>query len=253
MERIRIRSINKKLKKLVKPLVITAVILILLFFLLNNYLMPLYVQKGETTKVPDIIGMSHEEARKKILDAGLEPKLGEYKNDKQYEVGIVIGQNPLPNTEVKFGRGVYLTISGGEEYVEVPNLRGKSIREAVFNLEQSGLVLGTITYEPSMEIFANTIIRQEIAPNTKVRGGNLINVTVSQGQPSDKHAVPDITSKSLSEAEKILLVGGFRIGIITHQYNVDLLPNTVVEQSPKAGELVQLGQFIDVVVTQKNK
>jgi beta-lactam-binding protein with PASTA domain len=242
---------KKRLKKYIKPFIIIVIIGLILFFLFDNILMPLYVQKGKTTKVPDVIGMSIEDAKQKIKDAGLDPKEAEYKNDKRYKIGTVTMQNPTAESEVKRDRGVYLTISGGEELVDVPNLKGKSVREAAFNLEKYNLKLGTISYEPSEEIFANTIIRQEILPGSKIRSANLINVTVSQGRSTDKHPVPDVTLKTINEAEKILTDNGFRIGKTTYQTNIDILPNTVIEQSPRAGELAQLGQPIDLIIAQK--
>ena len=153
---------KKRLKKLIKPSIIAALIVLILYFLFDDVLMPWYVQKGKTTKVPDVVGLRLEEAKQKIREAGLDPKEAEYKNDKRYKVGTVTMQNPIAESVVKLDRGVYLTISGGEELVDVPNLRGKSVREAVFTLEKYNLKLGTISYEPSEEIFANTIIRQEI-------------------------------------------------------------------------------------------
>jgi beta-lactam-binding protein with PASTA domain len=240
-----------KLKKTLKPLSIAILIGLIFFLIFDNIIMPLYVQKGKTTKVPDVIGLSLEEAKQKIREAGLDPKEAEYKNDKRYKVGIITMQNPLAESEVKRGRGVYLTISGGEELVDVPNLKGKSVREAAFNLEKYNLKLGSISYEPSEEIFANTIIRQEIPPGTKIRSGNLINVIVSQGRSTDKHPVPDVSLKTFNEAEKILIDNGFRVGKTTYQTNIDILPNTILEQSPKAGELLQLGQSIDIIVAQK--
>ena len=241
-----------KLKKLAKPFGIVVLIGLILFFLFDNVLMPLYVQKGKTTKVPDVIGLSFEDAKQKMKDAGLDPKEAEYKSDKRYKVGTVIVQNPAAESEVKQGRGVYLTISGGEELVDVPNLKGKSVREAAFNLEKYNLKLGMISYEPSDEIFANTIIRQEITPGSKIKSGNFINVTVSQGHSTDKHPVPDVSLKTINEAEKILTDDGFRIGKTSYQTNLDILPNTILEQYPKAGELLQMGQPIDLVIAQKS-
>ena len=240
-----------KLKYFAKPFAIVVLTGIILFFLFNSILMPLYVQKGKTTKVPDVIGLSFEDAKQKIKEAGLDPKEAEYKNDKRYKVGTITLQNPIAESEVKQGRGVYLTISGGEELVDVPNLRGKSLREAVFNLEKFNLKLGTISYEPSEEFFANTIIRQEISPGAKIRGGNSINVTVSQGRSAEKHLVPDVTLKTLNEAEKIFIDSGFRIGKTTYQTNIDILPNTILEQYPRAGELLKLGESIDLIIAQK--
>jgi serine/threonine-protein kinase len=245
------KTIN--LKKYIKPFGITIGIALILFVLLDNIIMPAYVQRGKITKVPDVVGFSLEEARQKLLTAGLEPKEAEYRPDKRYKVGIVILQNPIAESEVKFGRGVYLTISGGEERVEVPNLKGKSIREAAFNLERCGLKLGMMSYEPSDDIFANTIIRQEIQPSSKVSSGSRIDVVVSQGRSTDLRQVPDVLSKTVSEAEKILTDTGFRMGKMTYQTNLDLLPNTVLEQVPHAGELMQLGVAIDLVVAQKTE
>ena len=243
---------KKRLKKLIKPALIASVVLLIIYILFDDILMPWYVQKGKMTKVPDVVGFRLEEAKQKIKEAGLDPKEAEYKNDKRFKVGTVIMQNPVAEAEVKLDRGVYLTISGGEELVDVPNLRGKSVREAIFNLEKFNLKLGTITYEPSEEIFANTIIRQEILPGAKIRGGSIIDVTVSQGRSTDKLPVPDVTLKTLTEAEKILTDSGFRIGKTTYQVNIDILPNTIIDQNPKAGEQMQLGQSIDLIIAQKS-
>ncbi len=248
-----IKEKNKRLRKSIKPLGIIIFLGIVLVLLLDTVVIPMYVQKGKTTRVPEVIGLPVEQAKVKIKSAGLEPKEAEYKTDKRYEVGTVTLQNPPADSEVKYGRGVYLTVSGGEELVEVPNLRGKSVREAAFNLERSGLRLGAIVYEPSEEIFANTIIRQEIAPNRKVRSGNRIDLVVSQGRSTDTHSVPDVTLKTLSEAEKILMDNGFRVGKICYQVNLDLIPNTVLEQVPQAGDFMKLGQSIDITIAQKTE
>jgi eukaryotic-like serine/threonine-protein kinase len=242
-----------KLKKIIRPLGVIVVIGFILVVLIDNFIMPSYVQRGKTTTVPDVIGLPIGEAKKKLLDIGLEPKEAEYKTDKRYKIGTVILQNPNAESEVKYGRGVYLTISGGEELVDVPNVRGKSIREAAFNLERCGLKLGFISYEPSEDIFPNTIIRQEIQPNNKVTSGSQIDVIVSQGRSTDMRLVPDVSSKTLTEAEKVLTNRGFRIGKITYQINLDLLPNTILEQYPRAGVLMQLGTVIDLIVAQKTE
>jgi eukaryotic-like serine/threonine-protein kinase len=242
-----------KLKKIIKPLGIIVVIGIILIVIIDNFIMPAYVQKGKTTKVPDAVGLPIAEAKKILLDIGLEPKETEYKTDKRYKTGTVILQNPIAGSEVKYGRGIYLTISGGEELVNVPNLRGKSTREAFFNLERCGLKIGSITYEPSDDIFSNTIIRQGIQPNKKVSSGSQIDIVISQGRSTDMRLVPDVSSKTLTEAEKLFTNSGFRIGKVTYQINQDLLPNTILEQYPRAGVFMQLGTVIDLVVAQKTE
>lgn len=227
--------------------------LLALFFLFDDVIMPLYTQQGSTTRVPDVTGMPQAEATKILEQAGLEPKESETKPDRTYPVGTISFQNPPSGAIVKFGRGVYLTISGGDIMVEVPTLRGRSLRDATFALEGAGLKLGGVTYHPSDQIFMNTVISQSAEPGSKLKTGSSIAVVVSQGKSGEKRSVPNIVMKSLAEAERILLQSGFAIGAVTEQPSYDLLPNTVMDQYPKAGELAPFGQRVDVFVSIKGE
>ncbi|MBF8294410.1 MAG: Protein kinase [Bacteroidetes bacterium] len=126
-------------------------------------------------------------------------------------------------------------------------------RDATFALERFALVMGSATYQVSEEYPQGTIIDQDTPENSKVPSGMVINVTVSQGKSADQVPVPDVTKKTFSEAERVLIQAGFRVGNITYQVNADLLPNTVLEQSPKAGQSIPAGQAIDLVVAQKGE
>jgi eukaryotic-like serine/threonine-protein kinase len=242
-----------KLKRFLRSAGISAAIIYVFLLLLDNVIMPHYVQQGKTTKVPDVVGKTIEEARTDMKAAGLEPKETERKQDRHYPEGTVILQNPAEGAEVKFGRGIYLTVSGGEQMLSVPNLRGKSVRDATFDLERYNLKLGTVQYETSEEFFENTIIRQEPAAASKVSSSTSVNIVVSQGRSADKSAVPGVTLKTYTEAEKILTQAGFKVGVVTYQISLDLLPNTIIEQYPHTGELAVKGQTIDLIVAQKSE
>lgn len=228
-------------------------VLLLIFYLFNNVLMPQYVQQGKTTKVPNVVGKPLDQAFKVLSDAGLVGKRAETRADKLYPEGTVVVQNPPSDEEVKFGRGIYLTVSGGEPLVIVPGLRGLTLRAATFSLEKSGLALGTITYEVSEEYPQGNVIDQDTPENAKVPNGRTINLVVSQGKSGDQVPVPDLAKRTFSEAEKIVILAGLRIGNITYQVNAELLPNTVIDQFPKPGQLVPTGQAVDLVVAQKGE
>jgi eukaryotic-like serine/threonine-protein kinase len=242
---------NLDYKRLLKLSGITFGILLAIVLLMNNIVMPLYTEQGRITTVPAVVGLNVENAREVLTQAGLTPREAETRVDKQYPIGSVAVQNPPAGAEVKFGRGVYLTISGGEPLVRVPALRGKSLRDARFTLERTALNLGNIFYQQSQEFPENTIIDQAVAEGTEVKNGSKINVTVSQGRDSNKLPVPNVTLKSLTEAQKIFAQIGFQVGTITYQISSDLLPNTVLDQSPKAGELLSLDQPVNLVVAQQ--
>ena len=227
-------------------------VFIVLFFLFDDIIMPRYVQQGETTYVPDVVGMETEAALRVLEGAGLEGKEAEIRPDKTYPEGAVAMQIPPAGSEVKFGRGVYLTVSGGETLVRVPALRGRSVRDATLALEQIGLEIGEITYQISTRFPENTVIDQSIAEGTNVKGGSAVNVTASQGVSADRIPVPDVTRKSMTEAERILLQSGLTPGAITYQVNNDFLPNTVIDQFPRSGAFIARGEPVQLFVTQRS-
>lgn len=223
------------------------------FLLLNYAIMPWYVYHGGTLAVPNVTGLQFEEASQRLLDAGLVPMEGDKILDNAYPVGSIVTQNPKPNSIVKYGRHVYLTICEGEVQVNVPSLRGRSLRDANFALERNGLTLGEIQYAPSDASPVNTIVTQTIAAGEKVKKGTAIGVVVSTGRLSRSVEVPNLFGKSLSEAERLLLRAGLRLGNVTYQVNVELLPNTVVDQFPLAGSAVDSGKTVDLFVVKAGK
>jgi serine/threonine-protein kinase len=162
----------------------------------------------------------------------------------------VILQNPSDGAKVKRGRRIYLAISGGELLAVVPNLKGRTLRDAKFSLEREGLRLGTIEYQSSEEYPPNTIIDQLTATGARVKKETYVSVIVSQGVVTEKIPVPDLYGKTLADAQKLLTAGYLKLGNITYVPSPDLLPNTIIQQFPHAGELVQSGQAVDLIIVQ---
>lgn len=227
--------------------------LIACFLLLNYAVMPWYVYHGGTLTVPDVTGMKFEEASEKLSGIGLVGIEGERILDNTHPAGAVITQNPRANSVVKYGRRIYLTVCGGEVQVSVPSLRGRSLRDARFALERNGLILGEIQYATSDSSPVNTIMTQTVAVTEKVKKGLAVGVTVSTGSLTKTIEVPNLTGKSLTEAERILEYSGLKIGNITYQVNIELLPNTIVDQFPTPGAAVDSGKTIDLFVVKAGK
>ncbi len=223
-------------------------IFLLMVFLIDKVIMPYYVQQGKTTKVPNVTGLTLDEAMKVLVDQGLEGRKADVRPDKQYAEGTVAQQNPAPGAEVKFGRGVYLTLSGGEMRVEVPDLKGRTIRDATFALERYALRIGEIRYEVSSDFPVNTVIQQGTTEGTKVSRSTAVDVVLSQGPNKEQIPVPNVVQRTFSDAQRILLQLNLRVGNVTYQPNKDLLPNTVMDQFPKPGEMVAEGHAVDLIV-----
>ncbi len=224
-----------------------------LFVLMNYILLPAYVRHGGTLTVPDVTGVPFDTARAMIDGSGLQTIQAETRPDPDHPSGTVINQNPQAGAVVKHGRRVYLTISGGEAQVLVPSLRGRSTRDAKFALERYGLKLGGINYATSGNFPENTIIEQSIAAESRVSRGTVVNITVSRGQEMHQIQVPQLVGKSTTEAEKLLLSARLKVGNISFQPSFDLLPNTVVDQFPRSGEMVNEGQAVDLFIVKAGK
>jgi len=219
---------------------------------MDYWVIPSIVHNKETVQVPDLINLKREEAHHLLdslqligIDAGS-------KMDAKIKPGRIAVQTPLANSIVRKGRHVYLVVSGGEEKVKVPLLRGKSIRDARFALESVGLFLGETTFSLSEDFPPGTILAQEIAVDANISRGMKVNVVASQGKSSDRVHVPDVTKKkTLKEAIAYLKSLNFTIGKITYEPTLDLPPNIVLDQYPVADELVPFGQTIDLFVSQE--
>jgi beta-lactam-binding protein with PASTA domain len=224
--------------------------LIVLILLGDNLVMPWLVSRGGVVEVPDVVGLRFERAQIVLDSLGLQTRESEVRPDLKYPLGTVVAQVPNMGSKVRSGRRIYLSVSGGEPVVEVPNLKGRSLRDAKFALERMGLGVGSTTYVPSEEFPPGTVVNQGSEPGIKIRKGNAVSVVISQGKVTDRITVPELLGKILPEAEKILAQRGLKVGNISYQENLELLPNTVLAQYPRGGELVGLGQPVDLFVVQ---
>ncbi|MCR5611961.1 MAG: PASTA domain-containing protein [Clostridiales bacterium] len=126
----------------------------------------------ETVEVPDVKGLSAEEATAKLAEVGLYAVC--QSSDE------VIAQIPAAGETVVKGYQVllYTGIDAPEEpftqektYVTVPNLRGYTPLKAYDLLRSLGLIMATDTQDPAGYVYA-----QSVAPGTKVEVGSTIDL-----------------------------------------------------------------------------
>lgn len=142
----------------------------------------LSVSKGkEMVSVPYVIGQNLRSARLTLKNAGLEVGELTYQFNDSYGQDTVSGQQISSGRNVPFNTRVNLTVSkGSENQVMVPLILGKTLDEAKSILEESGLVIGTITYKQQETYLPNTVVEQHPAPNELAKKGDIINVVISK-------------------------------------------------------------------------
>jgi eukaryotic-like serine/threonine-protein kinase len=100
-----------------------------------------------TLLMPNLVGLTREEAVAKIKDRGLNVLV--YKTPSTQPVDIVIEQKPEKDQPYVSGQEIQLTLSGGS--IIIPDLSGIPMQSAVARIEQNALKLGDITMEGTDE------------------------------------------------------------------------------------------------------
>ena len=216
--------------------------------LLDAFIMPWIVHSRGEISIPNLVGMERGKAVITIDLRGLNPVVVDTAPSSTIKPGRILYQNPVANSVVREGRNVYLTVSGGEQKVPVPNLRGRSLRDAKITLEQLDLQLGVVTYTSS-DLPSETVVAQGVQAGQKVAHGRRVDVSVSNGPALSQIDVPHVVGLNLDEAQKRLVAAGLRIGSITTKQSKTLVPNTVISQSPAGNDKVDTQTPIDVVIS----
>jgi serine/threonine-protein kinase len=98
----------------------------------------LVVSKGvQPVDVPDVTGKSLDDAKTALKDAGLRGKVTQEKYDEQVNAGDVISQSPKDGQAPK-DSVVALVVSKGPPLVDVPDVVGLSIGDAIAKLHAAG-------------------------------------------------------------------------------------------------------------------
>ena len=233
----------------VKKVLIGLGILIALILLLDFILLPLYVS-GTETRVPNVVGMNQEEAFNSLEDADFDPQIVDTSFGVSLPPGRIFLQKPEAGKIVKEGRTIYLFLSGGEQIISVPILKGKSVRDARLALERIGLKLGDIEEVPSTQP-KDMVFDQQFAEGTKLKKGQSVGISVSIGKGAGDIVVPDLIGKSLTEAKRILSDSTLIVGKVNYQISSSLLPNTVLDQYPAPGNKLNSGNAVDLFITKE--
>lgn len=235
---------------MLKKILLIFGIIFVLVLVLNYVAMPLYVKHSSLNKVPDVVGLHFNDAKRILEEAGLNVKQGDIRYDSTTPVGVILEQSPPAGQIVKSGRRVYLVICGGEQLVEVPRLSGRTIRDAKFTLDQRNLQIGEITKKFSNQYPEDVVISQVIQPGSKVKRNTKIDVIVSNGPQVGNIIIPDLVGKTLEEAKRILTEKKLKVGRITYQTS-DLPAGQVLEQYPKKDKSAVENTAVDLFVAKK--
>ncbi len=199
--------------------------------------------------IPNVVGLSAVEAKKKIEENGLIYKEAEPQYSPETPEGYVIRQNPefKETGTVKEKTVVEIVLSKGQELTIVPKVVGMQKNEAIAALESANLIAEVIE-ETSKTVEEGYVVSQEIEEKKEVNAGELVKIHVSTGTGIKQVSVPYVITKSEADARKTIEDSGLKIKQVIYQEDKTKDDGTVLKQDIEAGTTVDEGTEITITV-----
>lgn len=158
-------------------------------------------------KVPNVTGLSYDEAVQRLTEAGFTAEQGEQRYNNSAPKLTVLEQSPPPGAREGLGNAVTLVVSGGQRISAVPTVTGMSREEAQVTLEKAGFDLGEIT-ESASNAPAGQVIGTRPTAGSQVSIPTTIDLVLSGGAATI--TMPDMVGRDVEAARQALLQLGVR-------------------------------------------
>jgi len=195
------------------------------------------------TTVPDVVGLSFDEAVALLRDANLDWTKREVFSSKR--PGRVLEQDPAAGEEVEEGTNVVLRVSKGVQQVTVPDVLDQTEASARSELEGAGFEVQVFT-APSSETPEGLVISQTPAPGEKASKGSTVQIVVSTGP--DTVTVPNVEGQDEDSARQELEDAGFEVQVEDQQTDDPLQDGIVLDQDPEPQTQAPPGSVVTITV-----
>ncbi|MBP0462114.1 Stk1 family PASTA domain-containing Ser/Thr kinase, partial [Streptomyces montanisoli] len=208
-----------------------------------------YINSGQFTRVPSLLGQTEQVAKKRLSDAGLDARVTHGYSDA-FDRGKVMRTYPAPETKIRGDGPVTLTISRGPRIVSVPDVSGMPQADAKAALAKAGLSAGVVHQAFSDSVDRGSVIGTDPAAGARLRPDRAVALKVSRGSAVD---VPDVTGEDVHEATADLADAGLRAKIATRRVESDQDAGAVARQSPAEGGQLAEGDTVTLTLSKGPK
>ena len=193
---------------------------------------PLFSRRADVA-VPELVGLTREQAESSLADAGLNLVWEEVYNPA-VDPGLVCAQQPAAGRTVKQGQTLTVSVSLGTQWLTVPDLTGQDRDAALRSLRDAGFSVAVeFLHDNTIEPY--TIVGTQPAAGEQLAAGQMVKAVVARPIPDPNRQVPDLTGLSLAEARSRLQDRG-----LTAVVRPSGAEGTVYSQQPYAGALVRV-------------
>ena len=235
----------KNKKFIIAGAVFAGLVVLTLFALL---ILPMITEVPEVT-VPDVSGLTVDEATEKLTNNGLEVSAStrdEASDD--IEEGMVIETDPKMGRTVKEGTEVTLIVSTGPDVVKIEDYTGDNYIEVKTKLEMQGLEVEVENRETEQNVSeedSQLIIGQSVEAGEELKKGETIVLYI----PIIKEYFPDIVGEewTVSQTERWAEENGVKL-TIKYQATSNYTPGTIIKQSKGTDAELTEGASLTITV-----
>ncbi|HEX6232477.1 MAG TPA: Stk1 family PASTA domain-containing Ser/Thr kinase [Jiangellaceae bacterium] len=201
----------------------------------------------DTVQVPDVEGMTVEDAEAALEDAGLQ--VGSQTSqtvDDEDQVGRVLSTNPAIGTAVAPDTEVSLTVGAAPESVTIPDVVGQTRDQARDALRDLGLEVEAAE-ESSSDVDEGRVIRTDPRGGSSVEPGSTVTIIVSAGE--DLVEVPNVSNGQFNEEQARQFLDQFGLGADAQpDQDCQQQDGIVISQDPSPGTEVSSGSDVRIGV-----
>ena len=232
--------------------IITAVAVVLLFifavfyFLYRTVFSGFFDTPSKNERVPNLLGSVYEE----IVDdsdllGGLTVVIGDRVADENAKEGVIINQDPKPNTVLKEGTTEITVVvsSGQDDPVVMVDVFDMEFTEAYLKLEELGLKPEMdYAYHDTIEenhVISFTPLKDELVPV-----GSQVHLIISLGPEMETFKLPSFENMTKEEAESNIHLLNLEVIYVEPVFSDTVPENSIVSQNPAAETEVTEGDTI---------
>ena len=245
--------IEEKEEKNKLPIILAAVLLVILIALAGIYLLIISNDVKEV-KVPNVVGLTVEEAIEKVTEAGLEYTT-KSEESATVDEGLVIRTEPKAGSTKTEGSTITIVESTGKEFLVLEDYTGKNYYEITAKLELKGITveMKTKTVENASEYKdkEDLIIDQEPklveGEETKLYANDRVILYIPEVD-----VYPDMVKEGWTLSDVQDLAKEYNLTLdITYKETDTVDENTVLSQGRAPGDPIYEGYTLKVTISKK--
>ena len=197
--------------------------------------------------VPGLVGVQQADAEQVLNAAGWTVDVKTTRRNDT-KVGQVLEVSPAAGKRLPKGRPVVITVSEGQEIVDVPQgLVGAPLQEvqAAFGAVGLETTVDSSTYDE--KIVKGGVIQYVDGTPGQLERGSTVGLVVSDG-PRPRTVPGGLAGRTEAEASSLITNEGLKVAV-NRQYSDTAKEGTVVSQSPGGGTTVPRGETVTIEVS----